>query len=298
MARICPAKFSRRLTHQRIRTGLTLLELMVVLVILAIVATVAVQSLQPQVDSQRFESAASLLEEIKTATLGPSQKFQLDGTPIVSGFVADVGRFPRVEANDEDVEDLLPLTELWSNENQLAIQFPFQFRPGPSQPVDYSTIRLPCGWRGPYLQLPIGTQSLVDPWGRPPETALDEMGTLEKLQITVPLSSNQTEPQVLSANLSAGKVEVTGKVLLDRPESATVRIALLTPDPNSSLTSLTVFDDEDEQPGSFLFSGVPVGFRALVADVNGKRQIKYLQVTPNGAPVVFDFQSRASAINE
>ena len=74
MARICPAKFSRRSPHQRIRAGLTLLELMVVLVILAIVATVAVQSLQPQVDSQRFESAASLLEEIKTATLGPAQK--------------------------------------------------------------------------------------------------------------------------------------------------------------------------------------------------------------------------------
>lgn len=298
MARICPAKFSRHSTHQRIRAGLTLLELMVVLVILAIVATVAVQSLQPQVDSQRFESAASLLEEIKTATLGPAQKFQLDGTPIVSGFVADVGRFPRIETSDEDVEDLLPLTELWSNENQLAIQFPFQFRPGPTQPVDYSTIRLPCGWRGPYLQLPIGTQSLVDPWGRPPETVVNEMGTLEKLQITVPLSNNQTEPQVLSANLSGGKVEVTGKVLLDRPESATVRIALLTPDPNSSLTSLTVFDDEDKQPGSFLFSRVPVGFRALVADVNGKRQIKYLQVTPSGAPVVFDFQSRASAVNE
>jgi hypothetical protein len=103
---------------------------------------------------------------------------------------------------------------------------------------------------------------------------------------------------VLAANLSGGKVEVTGKVLLDRPESATVQIALLTPDPNSSLTSLVVYDDEDKQPGSFLFRGVPVGFRALVADVNGKRQIKYLQVTPNSPPVVFDFQSRASTINE
>ncbi|MCP4774654.1 MAG: prepilin-type N-terminal cleavage/methylation domain-containing protein [Planctomycetaceae bacterium] len=298
MARICSAKLSRLLPNQRFRSGLTLLELMVVLVILAIVATVAVQSLQPQVDSQRFESAARLLEEIKVATLGPAQKFQLDGTPIVSGFVADVGRFPRIETNDEDPEEYLSLSELWSNENQLAIQFPFQFRAGPAQPEDYSTIRLPCGWRGPYLQLPIGTSKLVDPWGRPPETVVDEMGTLERLQITIPLSNNQTEPQVLSANLSGGKVQVTGKVLLDRPESATVRIALLTPDPNSSLTSLVVYDDEDKQPGSFLFSRVPVGFRALVADVNGKRQIKYLQVTPNGPPVIFDFQARASAINE
>lgn len=298
MAPICSAQPSRLIPRRRFRSGLTLLELMVVLVILAIVATVAVQSLQPQVDSQRFDSAARLLEEIKVATLGPSQKFQLDGTPIVSGFVADVGRFPRIETSENDTEEFLSLGELWSNENQLASQFPFQFRAGPEQPVDYSTIRLPCGWRGPYLQLPIGTKQLVDPWGRPPEPVLDETGTLGQLQITIPLSNNQTEPQVLAANLSGGKVEVTGKVLLDRPESATVQIALLTPDPNSSLTSLVVYDDEDKQPGSFLFRGVPVGFRALVADVNGKRQIKYLQVTPNSPPVVFDFQSRASTINE
>ncbi|MGB1931157.1 MAG: pilus assembly FimT family protein, partial [Mariniblastus sp.] len=164
MAPICSAQPSHLIPRRRFRSGLTLLELMVVLVILAIVATVAVQSLQPQVDSQRFDSAARLLEEIKVATLGPSQKFQLDGTPIVSGFVADVGRFPRIETSENDTEEFLSLGELWSNENQLASQFPFQFRAGPEQPVDYSTIRLPCGWRGPYLQLPIGTKQLVDPW--------------------------------------------------------------------------------------------------------------------------------------
>ena len=298
MACLCSANLTRRFPSRRVRCGLTLLELMVVLVILAIVATVAVQSLQPQVDNQRFESAARLLEEIKSATLGPERKFQLDGTPIVSGFIADVGRLPRVETNDGDSEEVLSLSELWSNENQLAIQFPFQFRPGPEQPIDYSTIRLPCGWRGPYLQLPIGTQRLVDPWGRPPETLINETGTLGRLQITIPLSNNQNEPEILEVNLSGGKVEVTGKVLLDRPESATVRIALLTPDPNSSLTSLAVLDDEDKQPESFLFSRVPVGFRALVADVNGKRQIKYLQITSQSPPIVFDFQSRTSAINE
>jgi prepilin-type N-terminal cleavage/methylation domain-containing protein len=298
MACVCSAQLTWTSPHRRLRTGLTLLELMVVLVILAIVATVAVQSLQPQVDSQRFESAARLLEEIRGATLGPARKFQLDGTPLVSGFIADIGRFPRVEPSDDDSDERQSLSELWSNENQLGSQFPFQFRPGPEQPVNYSSIRLPCGWRGPYLQLPIGTQKLVDPWGRPPKTVVDEMGTLSQLLITIPISANQTEPQTLAADLSGGKVEVTGKVLLDRPESATVRIALLTPDPNSSLTSLAVFDDEDQQPESFLFSRVPVGFRALVADVNGIRQVKYLQVTPNGPPVVFDFQSRASAINE
>ena len=78
------------------RTGLTLLELMVVLVILAIVATVAIQALQPQVDNQRFQSATTLLNQIELATTGPQEKYQVDGTPLINGFVADVGRLPRL----------------------------------------------------------------------------------------------------------------------------------------------------------------------------------------------------------
>ena len=63
------------------RSGLTLLELMMVLVILAIVSTVAIQSLQPQVENQRFQAATKLVAEIESATVGPRQKYQVDGTP-------------------------------------------------------------------------------------------------------------------------------------------------------------------------------------------------------------------------
>ena len=156
---------------RRVPRGLTLLELMVVLVILAIVATVAVQSLQPQVDQQRFESASRLLTEIKSATVGPAQKYQLDGTPLISGFVADVGRCPQMENSPTQSADQSQiLTELWDSESELGSKFPYQFRPGPDQPIDYSSIRLPCGWRGPYLNLPAGSDSLKDPWGRPPRS--------------------------------------------------------------------------------------------------------------------------------
>jgi len=284
-----PSAAAVRIVH---RSALTLLELMVVLVILAIVATVAVQSLQPQVDNQRFESASRLLNEIKTSSIGPIQKYQVDGTPLISGFVADVGRFPLVEPLDVELGETSTLSELWDPESQLGANFPFQFRPGPSQPVDYSKVRLPCGWRGPYLQIPIGTDSLVDPWGQAPETLADGRGELTQLQIMVPATSTQLEPQRLTAELTTGKVEVTGKVLLDNPENGTVRVALLTPDPNSSLTTLTVLDDEDEQPDSFLFRNVPIGLRAIVVDAAGRRQTKYVQVTHNGAVVCFDFQNR------
>jgi hypothetical protein len=120
----------------------------------------------------------------------------------------------------------------------------------------------------------------------------DSLGELMQLQITVPINSTQTEPQRLTAVLATGKVEVTGKVLLDNPENGAVQAVLLTPDPNSSLTTLAVLVDEDEQPDSFLFRNVPIGLRAIVVEVDGKRQTKYVQVTHHGAIVCFDFQRR------
>ncbi len=275
----------------KVSSGLTLLELMVVLVILAIVATVAVRSLQPQVDNARFESASRLLNEVKNSSIGPIQKYQIDGTPLISGFVADVGRFPLVESPNFEMEKSSVLSELWDPECELGARFPFQFRSGPSQPDDYSQIRLPCGWRGPYLQIPIGSNSLVDPWGRVPEALANSRGELTQLQIMIPIQSTQTEPQRLAVDLATGKVEVTGKVLLNNPENGKVHAVLLTPDPNSSLTTLTVLDDEDEQPDSFLFRDVPIGLRAIVVDADGRRKTKYVQVTHDGAVVCFDFQS-------
>jgi len=270
---------------------------MVVLVILAVVATVAVQSLQPQVDQQRFESASQLLTEIKLATVGSELKYQLDGTPLISGFVADIGRFPRVESTPPGTGQSTTLSELWDAESELGTKFPFQFRSGPNQPVDYSSIRLPCGWRGPYLHLTIGADSLKDPWGRPPELSAENDGELAQIQITLPTNSDQAEPATISADLTTGKVEVTGKVLLDNPENTTAQVALLTPDPNSSLTTLGVIDDEDEQADSFRFRNVPIGLRAIVAEVNGQRKTKYVQVTHSGATVVFDFQTKKQNVD-
>jgi hypothetical protein len=51
-------------------------------------------------------------------------------------------------------------------------------------------------------------------------------------------------------------------------------------------------DDEDEKPDSFLFRNVPIGLRAIVAEADGRRQVKYVQVTHEGAIVCFDFQRR------
>lgn len=280
--------------RQRCRSGLTLLELMVVLVILAIVATVALQTLQPQVESQRFQSATHLLNEIRSSTIGPTEKYQVDGTPLISGFVADIGRLPLAESQSASDSSNAILGELWQVESSLALNFPYQFRPGPIRPVDYSQVRIPCGWRSAYLHLPVGSTRLVDPWGRDLEVEFDQTGQSRQVRILAPPMASSDNTTELSADLSAGKVEVTGKLLLDNPSSSTVEVALLVPDPETSLTTLAVRDDEDEHADSFVFRDIPIGLRAIVIDFDGKRRIKYVQVPHGGLTLCIDLQTPRS----
>ncbi|MEL7499456.1 MAG: prepilin-type N-terminal cleavage/methylation domain-containing protein [Planctomycetota bacterium] len=282
------------MNHVMQRDGLTLLELMVVLIILAIVATVAMRSLEPQINSQRIQSASQLLEQIRDATLGEPNKYQLDGTPLTSGFVADVGCLP-VAPVDQRLDNRnnfeFVLAELWDPESSLATSFPFQFRPGPQSPVDYSAVRIPCGWRGPYMRLSPGANGLVDPWGQKPLLIPDGEGQVGMVKIEVPESAELPNPERMSIDLSGGKVDVTATILLDDADQSNVVGALLAPDPETSLTTLAAIADEDSDRATMLFRNVPIGFRAIVVDVGQQRQVKYLQVSQLGANLVFDFRS-------
>ena len=271
------------------------------MVILAIAATVAIQSLQPQVDNRRFQTATGLLEKVEAAVGGPNQKFQADGTPLVSGFVADVGCFPGFglstglaklsDANLMPRTDAGSLDSLWRSDPDIGLRYPFEFRAGPSQPVDYSAVRLPCGWRGPYLNLPMGQTELIDPWGKPLEVLRDTGESEFSIRIQIPDNSS-LGGRTLDLDLDSCKVEVIGNLILENPEKAKVQVALLTPDPNSSLTHLAVLDDEDTGNDTFRFSNVPIGVRAIVADVDGARFIKYIHVPRSGVSLVIDCQSR------
>lgn len=282
-----------------LRPALTLLELMVVLIILAIVATVAIQALEPKIQSQRLQSAAKLLDEIKVATIGAAEKYQIDGTPLNSGFVSDVGCFPSVPIESSQAAEGFSLRDLWDPDSSLAVTYPFQFRSGPLRPTDYSKIRLPCGWRGPYLQLPTGIQGVVDPWGRRPTLIPGSEGQVERVEIEVPLTRDidadeGNNGETLAVDLAAGKVTVTGTVLLDDTDQTAVTAVLLAPDPQTSLTTLAVIADEDSERTTFQFQRVPVGFRAVVVDVGNRRQTKYIEVTHRGANLVLDFRQQTN----
>jgi prepilin-type N-terminal cleavage/methylation domain-containing protein len=142
----------------RTRPGLTLLELVVVLVILAILTTVAIEGTSGVIDQGRYDATQRTLQNVQNAIIGPTGQHEPDGTPLVTGFVADIGRLPLATA---DATGALTLDELWSNPNGVAA---FSFQPAAAPDTD---VLVPCGWRGPYLQLPLGTTQLRDGWGNP-----------------------------------------------------------------------------------------------------------------------------------
>ncbi len=282
-----------RLSHCRpaVRKALTLLELLVVLVILAIVATVAVNSLQPRVEAARFGQTQKLIANVQDSILGPRNSRQADGTPLVSGFVADVGRAPLVQGAElsntspGEPNEGMELRELWSADTSLARTYPFQFRSGPNSPVDYSDIQLPCGWRGPYLQLSIGVDSLRDPWGRPFDVQAD-MDDAVQTMIWRPVGSYD---KPLASDLTSGKVSVAGAINLGESIPPSLEVVMLVPAPETSRTELVVLADEDNNASTFSFSQVPIGLRVVCVTVENQRVLtRYVNVTHQGISLVFD----------
>ncbi len=286
---------------------MTLMELLVVLVILAVVATIAVQALQPRVELARFEQTRKTLEQLEVATVGSSTARHADGSPLISGFIADVGRAPRLTVPslpkenptqpkssapsaamfDGDIQEDRNLYELWDENSVLAQQYPFQFRSGPSQPVDFSDIRLACGWKGPYLSLPKGKDSVVDAWAQDFLFETNENEEVSRInwkpvgEFDLPLSSD----------LSKGRVIVSGNIDFGQQTSNDVKVYMLVPDPEYSLTELRPIEDLDPAKQTFQFENVPVGLRAIRVIADGKSFTKYVNVPLGGLTLLMDLES-------
>jgi prepilin-type N-terminal cleavage/methylation domain-containing protein len=158
------------------KPGLTLVELVVVLVILAILATVAVSTVAPRVDQQRFETTQRLIQNVEWAIY--QRETNSDGSSFDSGFLVDLGDLPTAydEVPGDGLDDgPFSLRQLMENTGFE----PFSIRPADpitntdavdrdDQPVMADTeVRIGAGWRGPYLKLPVGADSLIDAWGHP-----------------------------------------------------------------------------------------------------------------------------------
>lgn len=127
--------------------GFSLLELLMVLTILAVLTGMAVRSLDGVEQQHRYEANLRVMQSIQEGILGSPEDRAPDGTRTISGFVADMGRLP------------VELSELWENPGAAT----FDVRAATEDPQVF----VPGGWRGPYVRLPLDSNTLNDGWGNP-----------------------------------------------------------------------------------------------------------------------------------
>jgi prepilin-type N-terminal cleavage/methylation domain-containing protein len=80
------------------RSALTLVELLVVLVIIAIVTGIAITATENVIDQGRYNATQQTLQNIQEAIMGPANQRAPDGSFLITGFVADMGRLPPLTA--------------------------------------------------------------------------------------------------------------------------------------------------------------------------------------------------------
>lgn len=133
------------------RSGLSLVELVVVLTILVVLAGVAVTATQGAVEDARYQATRATLANVEDALLGRWASPTGAPNDRAAGFVSDVGRLPEL-VSSADGEQLAELWVLPMGAREFAMQVPA----GDAQ------ARVLCGWRGPYVRLPLAATSALD----------------------------------------------------------------------------------------------------------------------------------------
>ncbi|MCG8652166.1 MAG: prepilin-type N-terminal cleavage/methylation domain-containing protein [Pirellulales bacterium] len=144
------------------RQGLTLFELVIVLAILAAISVSASIATDRILARQRHQVTTQTLDSFRRSLLGrygqteSASSIALANRPtFVDGFLADTGRLPIAMGNNPQTQ----LAELWQQPAGMSAY-------GVKVSASDSEVSLACGWRGSYLDLPIGAAALQDGWGR------------------------------------------------------------------------------------------------------------------------------------
>lgn len=177
----------KMLPHKKIAKGMTLLELTVVLAILAVVTSIAVSSFSAVEDQSRFDGTVRQVENIEAAILGQPDLRTADNQQLINGFLADMGRMPTATIIGGNPPQPIELwakqvsTETYSLRPAIEANITAAFELTPAMPVaptlqtmtpivaianvSDGSVFVGSGWRGPYLRLPVGSESLRDSWG-------------------------------------------------------------------------------------------------------------------------------------
>ncbi len=181
LAKAATAAAPWRSVADRCRGGFTLIELVLVLVILTTLATMALNALEPEVNQSRFETTQQILSNVDNAII--RRTISSNGRSQWSGFYADMGRLPRAVVSLTSGNHLT-LRELWDRSlfdatTRYGWRNAAEGNVGNTVDTDNgpvyfdSAVRLAFGWRGPYLQLPVGGTQLNDGWGSPLVSPVD-----------------------------------------------------------------------------------------------------------------------------
>ena len=125
-------------SHQSQQFGFTLLELLVVVTLLGLLSLTAVAIIDNAGDQDRFENTRSRLATIRNAIIGDTSR-TLNGEPMLSGYVADMGRLP------SNIKELMELGSQTAWGEWDIEEFELGVSPTGKAGILYA------GWRGPYL---------------------------------------------------------------------------------------------------------------------------------------------------
>ena len=177
----------------RDRWGLTLLELVVVVAILAVLTGVAVRTASNFGMEARDEATRRTVEAFRGALVGNGTRGAGVAGAETSGFVADMGRLPRSDARMlGDLGWVVDVGELHAEQVPAGL-VPFGVHGVSAQTTELMWVggspgthdglvlsgglRVPAGWRGPYLRRAVGESVLSDGWGKPLVNRVTDYGT-------------------------------------------------------------------------------------------------------------------------
>lgn len=166
--------------------GFTLIELMVGLTIMAVMGTILVKSASGLQDQARYDQTVERVTQIKQAIINTQT---VNGVPVVSGFVADMGRLPY--CLQELLDGTCPATGLadatWgvigtcvTGAGTIDVtQALCNTNGGTSWNALQGTGITSTGWHGPYIQTsnnPAQAYAFTDGWGTIGTTNYDNYG--------------------------------------------------------------------------------------------------------------------------
>ncbi|MEM7058491.1 MAG: prepilin-type N-terminal cleavage/methylation domain-containing protein [Pseudomonadota bacterium] len=155
---------------RKAQAGFSLLEVLVVVAILSAAAYVALDSVDHDTGQLRFDITERRLEAIRRGIVG-EPGLSVNGTPVVSGYVADVGQLPpclfallvqSADCNGDGTAEINP--PAFANVGGLAF-----------------------GWRGPYLEIQVN--GFFDSWGNTGDSTTDYGWTVAATATTFNVSS-------------------------------------------------------------------------------------------------------------